>query len=309
MARVLITGGAGFIGLHLAHALVERGDRVRIFDNFSSGSRSNLTDIEGEVEIVTGDLRERDQVASAVKDIDLIFHEAALVSVPESIKKPLDCYAVNVGGTIELLQAAKDAGVQRAVIASSAAVYGENTNVPLSENAQVETLSPYAASKFFDEVLAQVYTTTHKMPVVALRYFNVYGPRQSPTSAYAAAIPKFIERYSQGNAPLVYGDGTQTRDFVFVGDVVRANLLAAESAQAPGSVFNVCSGRETSLLDLLAALASLFPNAPTPVFAEPRLGDVPRSLGDPALAAKDLGFSAQVSLADGLRACVKELAL
>jgi UDP-glucose 4-epimerase len=309
MARALVTGGAGFIGSHIAHALVERGDQVRIFDNFSTGSLDNLAGIENKVEIITGDLTKQADVQKAVKDIDLVFHEAAQVSVPESIEKPMDCYAINVGGTIELLQAAKGAGVQRAVIASSAAVYGETGQLPLNEGSPVETLSPYAASKYFNEVLAQVYSSAHKFPVVALRYFNVYGPRQSPTSAYAAAIPRFISRLAAGQAPTIYGDGTQTRDFVFVGDVVRANVLAAEKQGAAGKVFNVCSGSATSLLDLLSILARLFPDAPSPEFAPPRLGDVPRSVGDPSLAVKELGFQAEVPLAEGLRACVKEWAL
>jgi nucleoside-diphosphate-sugar epimerase len=309
MARALVTGGAGFIGSHIAHALVERGDQIRIFDNFSTGSLDNLAGIEDQVEIVRGDLTKQADVRHAVEDIDLVFHEAAQVSVPESIEKPMDCYAINVGGTIELLQAAKQAGVQRAVIASSAAVYGESGQLPLSEYSTVETLSPYAASKYFNEVLAQVYSSAHKFPVVALRYFNVYGPRQSPTSAYAAAIPRFIDRLATGQAPTVYGVGTQTRDFIFVGDVVRANLLAAEKQGVAGKVFNICSGSETSLLDLLSTLARLIPGAPAPEFASPRLGDVPRSVGDPSLAANELGFKAQVSLADGLQACVKEWAL
>lgn len=307
--RVLVTGGAGFIGSHIAYALVERGDQVRILDNFSTGSLDNLAGIENKVEVLNGDLTKHADVQKAVKGIDLVFHEAAQVSVPESIEKPMDCYTINVGGTIELLQAAKAAGVKRTVIASSAAVYGEPGQLPLSESSPVETLSPYAASKYFNEVLAQVYSSAYNFPVIALRYFNVYGPRQSPRSAYAAAIPRFIDRLATGQSPTVYGDGTQTRDFIFVGDVVRANLLAAEKQGIAGKVFNVCSGSETSLLELVSILAQLFPDAAEPEFAPPRLGDVPRSVGDPRLAASKLGFNAQVSLADGLQTFVKERAL
>lgn len=305
MARVLVTGGAGFIGSHLAKALVERGDKVRILDNFSSGNRDNIAKIQNEVELIEGDMRDGNAVAQAVKDVELVFHEAAFVSVPESIEKPQECYATNVSGTIDLLEAARQAGVRRVVLASSAAVYGANPNMPLSEAAEAETPSPYAASKFFNEVLAELYTETHGLPVVALRYFNVYGPRQSPRSQYAAAIPRFIEKLAAKQPPLVYGDGSQTRDFVFVDDVVQANLIASSAKDAGGRAFNVCSGDETSLLGLLGELALLFPDAPKPEFAPSRLGDVPRSLGDPTLAASQLGFTTKTSLRDGLVACVE----
>lgn len=300
MARSLVTGGAGFIGSHIVHALVTRGDQVRVLDNFSSGSRSNLAGLNGSVEVVEGDLRDQRQVNAAMQDMELVFHEAAFVSVPESLEEPHECYSVNVGGTIEVLEAAKQASVRQVVLASSAAVYGANASGPLSESTLVETLSPYAASKYFNETLAKLYTETHKLPVVALRYFNVYGPRQSPTSQYAAVIPKFIEKLSHKRPPEVLGDGTQTRDFVFVGDVARANLLAAEAENAAGQAFNVCSGHETSLLDLLAELQPLFPDSPRAEFAPARVGDVPRSLGDPSGAEASLGFKASTSLRDGL---------
>lgn len=301
MAGVLVTGGAGFIGSHLVAALAARGDAVRVLDNFSTGSRQNLAGLD--VEVVEGDLRDEAAVGKACRDIQLIFHEAALVSVPESIENPKACYETNVNGTIALLEAARKAGCQRVVLASSTAVYGDNQALPLVESEPPRCLSPYAASKQFNEVLAQLYSQTYQLPVTALRYFNVFGPRQSPRSAYAAAIPKFIESLAQGKAPTVFGDGKQTRDFIFVGDVVRANLLAADSPAS--GVFNVCTGRETSLLDLLDALYKLFPKAPKATHAGARLGDVPRSLGDPRAAEAALGFRAQVSLADGLRQLVE----
>lgn len=301
MARVLVTGGAGFIGSHLAQALVERGDDVRVLDNFSTGRRKNLETLEGQIEIIEGDLRDSSAVKKVVQNTDLIFHQAAFISVPESIENPRECYAVNVQGTIELLEAARVAGVKRVVLASSAAVYGASQQLPLGEDAPVECLSPYAASKLFNESLAKLYTNAYGLPVIALRYFNVYGPRQSPRSAYAAVIPKFIERMKAGQAPTVFGDGKQTRDFIFVGDVVHANLLASVHKNAPGRVFNICSGKETSLLDLLAVLHNVFPGAPQAEFADPRLGDVLRSVGDPTLAKTDLGFQSQTSLEDGLQ--------
>jgi nucleoside-diphosphate-sugar epimerase len=300
MANVLVTGGAGFIGSHLAAALHARGDKVRIFDNFSSGSRSNLSAFESQVEVINGDLRLPKQISDALNGIETIFHQAAFVSVPESIENPTLCYETNLNGTINLLEAARAAGCRRVVLASSAAVYGANPNVPLTESASTECLSPYAASKLFNETLAQLYSRAFGLPIVALRYFNVFGPRQLPSSSYAAAIPKFISAIRAGKPPTVYGDGKQRRDFVYVGDVVRANLLAAETEHA-GQVFNVCSGQETSLLDLLAALAEIIPGSPSPVFAPARLGDVARSLGDPSRAAEQLKFKAQTSLREGLR--------
>lgn len=306
MARVLVTGGAGFIGSHLTETLVKRGDQVRVLDNFSSGSPKNLAGLEDKIELVQGDLRDRGDVQAAVSKIDLIFHQAAFVSVPQSIENPRECYEVNVNGTIELLEAARQAGVRRVVLASSAAVYGATEELPQSETAPTACLSPYAASKQFNETLAKLYSLTHQVPAVALRYFNVYGPRQSPSSAYAAVIPQFIQRLKAGQAPLVYGDGWQTRDFIYISDVVRANLLAAETEGVTGQVFNICSGAETSLLDLLAVLTSIFPNAPRAEFTDPRPGDVARSLGDPGLAEEALGFRTEVSLAEGLGYCVSE---
>jgi len=307
MAHVLVTGGAGFIGSHLAHALVERGDQVRVLDNFSTGTRENLVGIEKEVELIEGDLLEPLHLEKAIKNIEIVFHEAAFISVPESIENPRLCFQVNVQGTIELLEAARQAGCKRVVLASSAAVYGASQDMPLRESAAPECLSPYAASKLFNETLAQLYTHAYTLPVVALRYFNVYGPRQSPRSAYAAVIPQFIEALRSRKAPVVFGDGRQTRDFILVEDVVRANLLAAEAKNASEHVFNICSGAESSLLDLLDALYPLFPSAPKAKFAEPRLGDVPRSLGDPSDAAAALGFRAQITLQEGLRRCVESL--
>lgn len=279
---------------------------MRVLDNFSSGSPKNLAGLEDKIELVQGDLRNRRDVQAAVSKIDLIFHQAAFVSVPHSIEDPRECYEINVNGTIELLEAARQAGVRRVMLASSAAVYGSTKKLPQSETAPTVCLSPYAASKQFNETLAKLYTLTHQVPAVALRYFNVYGSRQSPNSAYAAVIPLFIQRLKAGQAPLVFGDGQQTRDFIYISDVVHANLLAAEAEGAAGQVFNICSGAETSLLDLLAVLIPLFPGAPQAEFADPRPGDVARSMGDPSLANKALGFRTAVSLAEGLGNCVSE---
>lgn len=223
------------------------------------------------------------------------------------MENPRECYETNVTGTIELLEVARQAGIRRVVLASSAAVYGANFDLPQSESAPPDCRSPYAASKQFNETLAKLYSLIFQIPVVALRYFNVYGPRQSPSSPYAAAIPRFVQQLQAGHPPQVFGDGSQTRDFVYVADAVRANLLAAQAPDAEGKVINVCSGIETKLLDLLEVLYRHFPNAPKAEFIDPRIGDVPRSLGNPNEAQKLLGFKAEVGLQEGLKNCVAAL--
>jgi UDP-glucose 4-epimerase len=301
----LITGGAGFIGSHITRALLEQGAKVRILDNFSSGKRENLKGLD--VEIVEGDLRDASRVAEAVRGIDIIFHEAAFVSVPESMEKPQECFDVNVSGTSILFEAARKAGVKRAVIASSAAVYGDSTAMPLVEDTPLKQLSPYASSKRIDEKYAELYTNYFGFEVAALRYFNVYGPRQRPDSMYAAAVPIFIRRMLDNKPITIYGDGGQSRDLVNVKDVVQANLLASQHPKAPGQIFNVCTGVETRLLDLLDILYEIFPNAPKHVHAEPRAGDIYRSIGTPKKAMDVLGFKPSVSLADGVYEAVEEM--
>jgi UDP-glucose 4-epimerase len=214
--------------------------------------------------------------------------------------EPKDCFAVNVQGTLNLLEAARMANTRQVVLASSAAVYGESQELPLKENTSLQTLSPYADSKQVGEIYAGLYARAYNLPVIALRYFNVYGPRQSPGSDYAAAIPIFIQRMLDGEAPTIFGDGYQRRDFVYVKDVVQANLLAAEAREAAGQVFNVCSGKETSLVELLEVLSAVLPGSPPPRYAPPRPGDIYRSVGDPSLAAQKLGFSTATSLTEGL---------
>lgn len=301
----LVTGGAGFIGSHITRALLDQGANVRIFDNFSSGKRDNLKGLD--VEIVEGDLRDASRVAQAVQGVNIIFHEAAFVSVPESMEKPQECFDINVSGTSILFEAARKAGVQRAVIASSAAVYGDSTAMPLVEDTPLKQLSPYASSKRIDEKYAELYTNYFGFEVAALRYFNVYGPRQRPDSMYAAAVPIFIRRMLDGKPITIYGDGGQSRDLVNVKDVVQANLLASQHPKAPGQIFNVCTGVETRLLDLLDILYEIFPNAPKHVHAEPRAGDIYRSIGTPQKAMDVLGFKPSVTLADGVYEAVEEM--
>ena len=304
MTRYLVTGGAGFIGSHIVHTLLGQGADVRVLDNFSTGKRENLSGLAGRLDVLEGDLRDQVALEKAVRDVDIIFHEAAFVSVPESMEKPQECFDVNVAATVSLFETARRAGVERVVLASSAAVYGESDAWPLKESAPTQSLSPYAASKRTLEVYAQMYTQAFGLDVVALRYFNVYGPRQRPDSMYAAAVPIFIRRLLDGKPVTIFGDGGQTRDLINIRDVVRANLLAAEHPNAPGQVFNVCTGQETRLLDLLEVLFDLFPNVQEPVFADSRPGDIYRSVGSAEFIAQELGFKAEVSLETGLEETV-----
>ncbi len=304
--RYLVTGGAGFIGSHIAETLLEQGHEVRVLDNFSTGKRENIEALSSRFngnrfEVLEGDVRDASRVGEAVRGVNIIFHEAAFVSVPQSMDEPQNCFDVNISGTSQLFDAARRAGVSRAVVASSAAVYGESDALPLLEETPLQPKSPYAVSKRVNEMYAELFTNSFGFEVVALRYFNVYGPRQRPDSMYAAAVPIFARRMLDNKPVTLFGDGGQTRDLINVHDVVRANLVASEHPNAAGQVFNICTGVETRLLDLLDIMYELLPNAPTHEFAAPRPGDIYRSVGSPQKAANVMGFRAQVSLADGLQ--------
>ena len=308
--KYLITGGAGFIGSHIAQTLLARGETVRILDNFSTGKRENIEVLTKQfgpkqLEILEGDVRDASRVKEAVAGIEIIFHEAAFVSVPQSMDEPQNCFDVNITGTSLLFDTARRAGVRRAVVASSAAVYGESEALPLIEETPLQPKSPYAVSKRVDEMYAELFTNAFNFEVAALRYFNVYGPRQRPDSMYAAAVPIFARRVLDGKPITVFGDGGQTRDLINVRDIVRANIVASEHPKAAGKIFNVCTGIETRLLDLLDVLYALFPNSPKPEFAAPRAGDIYRSVGSPQKAKDVMNFQAQVSLADGLKETVE----
>ena len=304
--KYLVTGGAGFIGSHIAHALLEQGAQVRVLDNFSTGKRDNLEQLTkqfkgDQLEVLEGDVRDATRVDEAVRGVDVIFHEAAFVSVPQSMNEPQTCFDVNISGTSLLFDAARRAGVRRAVVASSAAVYGESDALPLVEETPLQPKSPYAVSKRVNEMYAELFTGAFGFDVVALRYFNVYGPRQRPDSMYAAAVPIFARRMLDNKPVIVFGDGGQTRDLINVHDIVRANLLASQHPDAAGKVFNICTGVETRLLDLLDVMYELLPGAPRAEFAASRPGDIYRSVGSPQKAADVMGFRAQVSLVDGLK--------
>jgi UDP-glucose 4-epimerase len=302
--RALVTGGAGFIGSHIVEELLNRGASVRVLDNFSTGKRENLESFHGDLEIWAGDLREAGLIKAATQAVDLVFHLAAFVSVAQSMLEPENCFAINVAGTVALLEAARQAGVQKVVLSSSTAVYGNTDKFPTDEETPLKPVSPYALSKQVNELYARLYTQIYNLPVTALRYFNVYGPRQQPDSAYAAAISIFTRRLVHGEPITIYGDGKQSRDFIFVKDVVDANLKAAESG-AYGEAFNICTGQETTLLDLLEELSGLSPHQPVVRFEAPRPGDIYRSKGNPEKAAAQLGFRAGTSLAEGLAQTVE----
>lgn len=300
MASYLVTGGAGFIGSHIVQNLLQKDQRVRILDNFSTGKKENLSGFLDDIEILEGDLRDPSAVNKAVQNIDFIFHEAAFVSVSQSMQEPKKCYDINVNGTENLIEEARKAGVQRIVVASSAAVYGEPESIPLSEDNKKRPLSPYAASKIINEIYADMYTRSFGIEVTVLRYFNVFGPRQAPDSEYAAAIPIFIRRLLTDKTIVIYGDGKQTRDLIFVHDVVRANLLAAETTGAAGKIYNICTGIETSIQQLVDALRVFFPEAAPTQYAPPRAGDIFRSVGNPSFAKNEMGFQPKTTLTEGL---------
>jgi len=306
--HVFITGGAGFIGSHSAEALLEAGAQVTVYDNFSTGKRENLPAREG-LSVVRGDIRDAGALSAAMAGVTHVLHLAAQVSVRVSIEDPPGSCAHNVLGFVNVLEAARKAGVRRVAFASSAAVYGMPRRLPLDEEAPLAPISPYGLEKRIDELYGVLYGELYGLSTVALRYFNVYGPRQRPDSDYAAAIPIFLRRLLAGQPLVIFGDGKQTRDFIFVKDVVRANLLAAESSAA-GEAFNICTGHETSLLDLLEELSELAPGrqeriSPEVRFEAPRPGDIFRSFGSPEKASAALGFQAQVRLAQGLGETVK----
>ncbi|MBU4270624.1 MAG: SDR family oxidoreductase [Planctomycetes bacterium] len=301
MRTFLVTGGAGFIGSHIAEALVLRGDRVRVLDNLSTGFPANIEGFRERVEFIEGDVTDAETVARAAEGVDCVFHEAALASVPASLDRPLDSHAACATGTVVLLDAARRAGVRRVVYAASSAAYGDRTTGSKRETDLPAPLSPYAAAKAAGELYCQAFWSSFGLETVAIRYFNVFGPRQDPNSQYSAVIPLFITAMLSGRRPVIFGDGRQSRDFSFVSNVVHANLLAADAADVAGRTINVADGRSIDLLKLLEILNRLLGMNVEPEFAPPRAGDVRESLADVTLARKLLGYEPQVGFEDGLR--------
>jgi len=301
----LVTGGAGFIGSHLAERLVRDGHRVRVLDDFSSGKEANLESFRDGVEIVRGDIRDARLVNDAARGVDTVFHEAALGSVPRSVDDPLSTHEVNITGTFNVFLAAREAGVKRVVYASSSSVYGETPILPKHEQMTPQPLSPYALSKLVGEQYAKVFKQVYGFEVVALRYFNIFGPRQDLESQYAAVVPRFITALLTGESPVVYGDGLQSRDFTYVDNVVDANLLAAEADGAAGQAFNVACGGRYTLNELLARLREMIGGDIEAAHEPARAGDVRDSQGSIEAAERVLGYRVSVGFEEGLRRTVE----
>jgi nucleoside-diphosphate-sugar epimerase len=307
MARYLVTGVAGFIGSNIAHALVVRGEEVRGMDDFRHGRAENLAGIMDKIELREADITDTGAIESACRDIDYVLHQAALGSVPRSLEDPVASNEANVVGTLKVLQAARTAGVKRVIYASSSSVYGDTPALPKREEMACQPISPYAVSKYAAELYAQSFSRVMSLETVSLRYFNVFGPRQHPTSQYAAVIPKFIRAILSGATPVIFGDGKQSRDFTYVDNVVSANLLActAPAEKVAGKVFNIAAGKNFSVNALYGLLQDLTGFRRGAVYAPPRSGDVRDSLADITLAGKAMGYKTLVEFEEGLRRTVE----
>ncbi len=305
--QYLVTGGAGFIGSHITERLLGEGHRVRVLDNFSTGHQANLEPLSSRfgdtLEVLTGDVVQPEDCRRAVEGVRYVFHEAALASVPRSLTDPLASHTANATGTLNLLLAARDAGVARLVYAGSSSVYGDAKKLPKDETMHARTLSPYALTKLVGEEYLRLFSMHYGLETVTLRYFNVFGPRQDPDSPYAAVIPLFVSALVAGQAPVIFGDGLQSRDFTYIDNVVDANLAACRTTGA-GGVYNVACGERTSLLELLENIQELLGTSIPPVHEPPRAGDVRHSQADVSRARRDFSFSPRVALAEGLVATV-----
>lgn len=298
--KALVTGGAGFIGSHLAARLVAEGHDVRVLDNFATGRRSNIDAIGADVELVEGDIQSYERASKAVRGCEIVFHQAALPSVPRSIQDPLTSNATNVIGTLNILLAARDEDVGRVVCASSSSVYGANPTLPKAEDMAAVPISPYATAKLAGEGYCRSFGVGYGLETVALRYFNVFGARQDPTSQYAAVIPNFIVALLENRPVTIFGDGEQSRDFTHVDNIVQANLLAMVAPDVSGKVFNIAYGREVTLNALVTELQDLIGCDVETIYEAPRAGDVPHSLASLARAREELGYEPEVDLREGL---------
>jgi len=306
MSKVLVIGGAGFIGSHLTEALLQEGHRVRVLDDFSTGKRENLIfDKEyPSLEIIEGDIRHLAICQKAMKDIEYVFHQAALPSVQRSVEDPLGSNAVNVGGTLNILFAAREETVKRVIYASSSSIYGDTPTLPKHEEMPSHPLSPYALQKYIGEQYCRLFYQLYGLETVSLRYFNIFGPKQDPNSIYSAVIPKFIDALLQGVPPIIFGDGEQSRDFTYIENVVQANLLAMSAEHLHGEAINVACAEKTSLNQLLNILRKILGSKLSPVYEEPRKGDVRHSLADIRKGKDILNYEPKVGIKLGLRKTV-----
>jgi UDP-glucose 4-epimerase len=303
----LITGGAGFIGSHMVRTLLERGERVRILDNFATGKREHLVPLAGRIEVIEGDVRYLNNVQEAVAGADYVLHLAALPSVARSVRTPIESNDVNVVGTLNLLVAARDAGVKRVVYSASSSAYGNSVTLPKEETMPSDPLSPYAVNKLTGELYCRTFTRVYGLETVSLRYFNVFGPRQDPTSQYSAVIPRFIQAALGGKPPVIYGDGEQSRDFSYVQNAVEASLLACTAPGVAGETINVGCGHRVTLNELVRMIGRLTGRAIEPVYEAPRAGDVRHSLAGIEKAARLLGYTPIVGLEEGLQRTIEWL--
>ena len=301
----LITGGAGFIGSHIAEALVNRGAKVRIIDNLSTGKLDNINSFANKVEFVKGDIRDLDLLIKITKDVKMIFHEAALPSVPRSIDDPISSNANNIDGTLNVLYAAKANGVRRVVYAASSSAYGDSEALPKKETMKPNPLSPYAITKYTGELYCKVFYKIYGLETISLRYFNVFGSRQDPNSQYAAVIPKFIMAYLSGKSPTIYGDGEQSRDFTYIDNVVNANLLAAEAEEIHGETINIACGKRITINQLSDIIKDELKSSIEPVYTNERTGDVKHSLADITLAKHLINYEPVVGVYEGLKRTVE----
>lgn len=305
--KAMVTGGAGFIGSHIAERLVADGHAVRIYDNFTSGKRENLAHLEGRVEVVEADVRDAPQLDYCCRDCDVVFHEAAIVSVPYSVEHPQETHDVNIQGTFNVLEAAKRRGVKRVVFACSAAVYGDDPEMPKRESMRPAPMSPYGIEKLTGEHYLAVWSRLFGLETVSLRYFNVFGERQDPSSAYSGVISIFVDRALRGAPVTIFGDGGQYRDFVYVGNVVDANLRAATTPGIAGRAYNVGCGVKTTLLELLDTIERIVGSKVERKLADPRAGDIRESLADIARIRAELGYEPTVGVEEGLRRLVRHV--
>lgn len=305
MALYLVTGGAGFIGSNISEELVKRGEKVRILDNFSTGKRENIVKFKDSIELIEGDLGNLEVVKRAMAGVDFVLHQGALPSVERSIEEPLTTNKVNILGTLNVLLAACEAKVKRVIYASSSSVYGDTRTLPKKEVMKTSPQSPYAVTKLIGEEYCRIYYSIYGLETVCLRYFNVFGPRQDPSSQYAAVIPKFITLMLRGESPPIYGDGEQSRDFTFIDNVVKANLEACEAKGVSGRAFNIACGKSISINNLVQRLNRILKTRIEPTYQSPRKGDVRHSWADISQARKILHYSPEVGFAAGLEKTVR----
>ena len=305
MSNYLVTGGAGFIGSHIVDRLVADGHQVRVLDNFATGKRENIQHNLDKIELIEGSITDLATVQSAVDGMDFVLHQAALPSVPRSVRDPIASNQANIDGTLNILVASRDAGVKRVVYASSSSVYGDTPTLPKHEDMPPNPLSPYALTKLAGEYYCRIFYRIYGLEAISLRYFNVFGPRQDPTSQYAAVIPKFVQMIRAGESPTIYGDGLQTRDFTYVRNNVEANLLACAAPGIGGEVFNIACGEKFSLLDLVQVINKNLGTSVEPKFEEARAGDVKHSLADIGKAQKAMGFAPLVGFGEGLKKVIE----